>query len=98
MTGHASISTEVLARYAADAARDVPGVAALAESHLHRHRPVRVAAEDDAVRIEVHVQVQGGVSIPAVGRAVQQRVRDYLGRMADVELAGVDVVVDGVTG
>ena len=37
-----------------------------------------------------------GCSIPTVGREVQQRVREYLKRMANVDAARVDVVVDEV--
>jgi uncharacterized alkaline shock family protein YloU len=94
--GRSSISPDILARYAADAAREAPGVRGLVESHLHRHRGVRVLEEDGAVRIEVHVAADWGASLPDVGRTVQRRVRDYLARMADVEPAAVDVVVDEV--
>jgi uncharacterized alkaline shock family protein YloU len=94
--GHASISNDILASYAADAAREVSGVRSLVESHLPRHRGVRILEDDGRVRVEVHVDVEWGASIPDVGQAVQQRVRDYLGRMADAEVAAVDVVVDEI--
>ena len=96
MEGGASISPEILASYAADAARDVAGVRGLVERHLPRHRGVRVSAEDGAVRVEVHVGLEWGARGPEVGREVQRRVRDYLGRMADVDPEAVDVVVDEV--
>jgi uncharacterized alkaline shock family protein YloU len=91
-----SISPDILARYASDAAREVDGVHRLVDSHLHRHRGARVIEQDGGVRIELHLAVEWGSSIPELGRAVQRRVREYLGRMADVEPAGVDVVVDEV--
>ena len=91
-----SISSDILARYAADAVREVEGVQGLVESHLHRHRGVRVLGEDDTVRIEIHLEAEWGASLPEVGREVQRRVRDYLGRMADVDPEAVDVVVDEV--
>jgi uncharacterized alkaline shock family protein YloU len=94
--GRASISSDILARYAADAAREVEGVHGLVESHLHRHRGVRVLGEDGAVRIEVHVEAEWGASLPEVGREVQRRICAYLERMADVEPEAVDVVVDEV--
>src|ERR1700749_2741287 len=96
MAGQASISTEILARYAADAAREVDGVHGLADSPLPRRHAVRVSDAEGALRIELHVVTDGGGSIPAVGRRVQERVREYLRQMADVEPAAVDVVVDGV--
>ena len=96
MDGRASISSDILAGYAADAAREVKGVRALVESRLHRHHGVRVNGEGGAVLFEVHVETEWGASIPDVAREVQQRVRDYLARMADVEAEAVDVVVDDV--
>ena len=46
--------------------------------------------------VELRLAVEWGASIPAVGREVQQRVREYLRQMADVDAARVDVVVDEV--
>ncbi len=96
MAGHALISPDVLATYAADAAREVEGVRGLHESGLPLARAVRVTSEDGAVSVQLHLDVEWGVSIPAVGRAVQSRVADYLTRMADVGRVEVDVVVDGI--
>ena len=50
MAGQASISTEILARYAADAAREVEGVRGLADSPLPRRHAVRVSGANGAVR------------------------------------------------
>jgi uncharacterized alkaline shock family protein YloU len=96
MAGQASISTEILARYAADAAREVDGVRGFAESPLPRRHAVRVTGANGAVRVELHLVTEWGASIPAVGKRVQERVREYLRSMADVEPATVEVVVDGV--
>jgi len=92
----ATISSEVLASYAADAAREVEGVRALVESTMHRHKGVRVLESDEGVRIELHVAVEWGASIPDVGRELQSRVAAYLARMASVEAGAVDVVVDEI--
>jgi len=96
VTGQASISTDILARYAADAACEVDGVRGLAESSIPGRRGVRVENDDDAVRVQLHLTVEWGASIPALGRGVQERVREYLRSMADVDAAVVDVVVDEV--
>ena len=93
---HATISSDILARYAGDAAREIDGVRGLVESHLPRHRGVRISEEGGRVTVELHLAVEWGASIPAVGRSVQQRVREYLQRMTDVQLASVDVVVDEI--
>jgi uncharacterized alkaline shock family protein YloU len=86
----ATIATDILARYTADAAREVEGVRAIAG-----RRGVRISGTE-AIRIEIHVVAERGASIPKLGRAVQARVREYLSSMADVEPASVDVVVDSL--
>jgi uncharacterized alkaline shock family protein YloU len=48
------------------------------------------------VRLELHLVTEWGASIPAVGRRVQEHVREYLRSMADVEPATIEVVVDAV--
>ena len=96
MSEHATISSDILARYAADAAQEVDGVRGLVESHLPRHRGVRISDDEGRVVVEVHLAVVWGVSIPAVGRDVQRRIAEYLQRMADVRPASIDVVVDEV--
>jgi uncharacterized alkaline shock family protein YloU len=95
MEGHAVISSDILARYAADAATGVNGVRGLVPSPLHRHKGVRIV-DDGSLRVEVHVAVDWSVSIPQVGREVQARVREYLGSMANANVAAVEVVVDEV--
>jgi uncharacterized alkaline shock family protein YloU len=96
MEGHASISTEVLSRYAADAALAVDGVRGLVDRALPYRRGVKLDEADGRVTLELRLAVEWGASIPAVGREVQQRVREYLKRMADFEAERVDVVVDEV--
>jgi len=96
MSEHATISTDILASYAADAAREVEGVRGLVESHLPRSRGVRVTDEEGRVGVELHLAVDWGVSIPALGREVQRRVEEYLLRMADLRPAAVDVVIDEI--
>lgn len=96
MEGHSSISADILASYAADAACEVSGVRAVFDGVGPRHRGVRVSGEAEAVSLELHLVVDWGASVPAVGRAVQDRVSDYLRRMADVKPVSVDVVFDEI--
>ena len=84
--GHSHISPEVLARYAADAAAEVKGV------HTKQRRGAKVTGGE----VEVHIVVDYGANIPAVGALVQQRVSDYLAHMADARPDAVNVVVDDV--
>ena len=87
----AVVSPDVVARYAADAAREVDGVAGIVEGV---RKGIRV--EDD--EIELHLALRWGVSIPEIGSAVQERVADYLERMVDSRPAAVNVVVEEVDG
>lgn len=93
MEGRALISPEVLARYAADAAREVEGVRRVVTGHLRRQPGVRVEVSDSGVIVRVPVAVQYGIPIAPVAREVQQRVRRYLQVMADVDPTAVEVVV-----
>lgn len=94
MEGHSVISTDVVARYAADAALELEGVRKLVEGSRPRHHGVRVTESGGVLALELHVALEWGASAPAVGIAVQQRVAEYLGRMTDLETASVDVVVE----
>jgi uncharacterized alkaline shock family protein YloU len=84
--GHSVISPDVLARYALDAAAEVRGV------HTKHRRGARVIGGV----VDVHIVVDYGAEIPAVAAEVQQRVADYLVKMADVRPTAVNVVVDDV--
>jgi len=87
MEGHSVISPEVLARYAVDAAAEVPGV----------HPTKRGAARVTGDEVEVKLVVDYGAAIPVVAAEVQRHVRDYLHRMAGVTTSTVDVIVDDVS-
>ena len=95
MTGHAVISHDVLASYAADAAREIPGVQKLVNGP-RRHRGVRVTEDDGAVTLEVHLGLAWGARAADVGVAVQERVSEYVGRTAKLESVAVDVVIADV--
>ncbi len=71
MEGHAVISHEVLASYAADAAREVDGVQELVDGP-RRHQGVRVTEEDGALSVELHVAIALGRAAPDVATAVQR--------------------------
>jgi len=84
------ISPEVLARYAGDAAEEVDGVSALTRG------AAEVARREAAADVVVHLELEWGAPSEAVAREVQERVSEYLGRMADLDVGVVDVVVESV--
>jgi uncharacterized alkaline shock family protein YloU len=88
--GHSVISADVLARYAADAAREVAGVHGL----VGRNEGVKVSREEERVGLELHLELEWGANAVVVGGAVQAHVADCLARMADVRPHTIDVVVD----
>jgi uncharacterized alkaline shock family protein YloU len=81
------ISTDVLARYAGDAAQEVEGVSGLTREAAH---VVGTAEKADVV---VHLELEWGAAAEDVSRRVQDRVTEYLERMANLEVGSVDVVV-----
>ena len=95
MEGTASVAGDVLARYAADAAREVEGVAGLVEGRLSRQSAVRIDAED-GLTVELHLELAAGAAAQEVGAEVQRHVADYLERMAGSRPQAVDVVVDEI--
>ena len=95
MEGHAVISHEVLAAYAADAAREVEGVHDLVDGP-RRHHGVRVVEEEGAIGVELYLALEWGAAAPDVAASVQARVADYLARTARLPSVTVDVVVAGV--
>ena len=91
------ISPDVLARYAGDAAREVSGVAALAEGPLHRGKAVEIAEADGALDVSIHVELEWGRSAAEVGGMVERRVREYVEGMTSKTVGSVEVVVERVT-
>jgi uncharacterized alkaline shock family protein YloU len=93
--GHAVISHDVLASYAADAALEIEGVGDLVAGP-RRHRGVRVTEENGSFALEVHVALEWGARAPEIGTAVQKRVAEYLVRTAKLPSVVVDVVVAAI--
>jgi len=96
MEGTASVASDVLASYAADAALEVDGVRGLVERRMPRQAGVRIEEEDGRATVELHVELEWGASAEAIGREVQRRVADYLEKMAGARPAAVNVVIDAI--
>ena len=93
MEGHAVISDDVLASYAADAALEIEGVHGLVDGPPTAPRRQGDRGRRRSGASSSTWRVDWGVNAPVVGSAVQERVAEYLGRMADLPPATVDVVV-----
>ena len=91
------ISQDVLARYAADAALGVGGVAGLANGPLNRGKSVSVTGDEDTLAVELNLELEWGQSSADVGKEVQRRVSEYLERMASVTPASVEVLFGTVS-
>jgi uncharacterized alkaline shock family protein YloU len=84
------ISNDVLSRYAGDAALEVEGVSGLARD------AAEISGADGAIEIDVHVELAWGAAADSTARQVQERVAEYIERMANVHVGSVDVVVEHV--
>jgi uncharacterized alkaline shock family protein YloU len=84
------ISTEVLARYAGDAAQEIAGVSGLTRD------AAEVTGTSEKSAVVVHVEFEWGAGAEGVARQVQDRVAEYLERMANLQVGSVDVVVERV--
>jgi uncharacterized alkaline shock family protein YloU len=91
------ISPEVLARYAADAAREVEGVSGLSDHRVQRGKAVTVTGDEDTLAVSFTLELEWGHNAADVARELQTRVSEYLAKMADVTPASVDVLFDAVT-
>ena len=104
--GNIHISEEVLAGIAA-AALEVEGVSGLAANlgsdiaellgKKNLAKGVRVQMEDEKVTVDLSILMSYGHTIPEVGRAVQDGVKNAVESMTGLEIAAVNVNVGGIT-
>ena len=96
--GNIHISEEVLAAISAAAALEVEGVSSLANSGKKSlSRDVHIKMEDDKVQVDVSVLMSYGATIPEMGKAVQDAVKNAIESMSGLEVCAVNVNVGGIT-
>ncbi len=88
------------------AAQGVPGVAAIGAAGIAgfvqrgrkgQARPVDVCRDEDGgITVTVHVQIEYGQNLRDVGAAVQRAISEAMKSQVGVDVAAVDVFVDGV--
>jgi uncharacterized alkaline shock family protein YloU len=104
--GNIHISEEVLAAIAAAAALDVEGVSCLSANlgsdlaellgKKNLAKGIHIQMEEDKVRVELSILMCYGSTIPEVGRAVQDGVKNAIESMTGLEVAEVNVSVTGI--
>ena len=95
--GNIHISEEVLAAIAAAAALEVEGVSSLTNpSKKNTTKGVRIKLEEEKVVVTMSVLMSYGHTIPEMGRAVQEAVKNAIESMTGLEVAAVNVSVGGI--
>ena len=105
--GNIHISEEVLAGIAAAATLETEGVSSLAANlgsdiaellgKKNLTKGVRVKMEDEKVEVELSILMKYGSTIPEMGKAVQDNVKQAIENMTGLEVAAVNVNVGGIT-
>jgi uncharacterized alkaline shock family protein YloU len=104
--GNIHISEEVLAAISAAAALETDGVHSLAANlgsdiaellgKKNLAKGVRIKMEDEKVEVDLSVLMTYGHTIPEMGKAIQDGVKQAIESMTGLEVAAVNVSVGGV--
>lgn len=95
--GNIHISEEVLAAISAAAALEVEGVSSLTNpGKKNSTRGVHIKLEEERVVVAMSVLMAYGHTIPEVGHAVQEAVKNAIESMTGLEVAAVNVSVGGI--
>ena len=104
--GNIHIAEEVLAAVAASAAAEVAGVSGLAANFgsdiaellgkKNQGKGVHIRVEEDKISVDVAVLMAYGHTIPEVGKAVQENVKNTMESITGLDIAAVNVSVAGV--
>ena len=94
---YVSRSEEVLAAISAAAALEVEGVSSLTNPNKkNATKGIHVKLEDEKVVVSMSVLMAYGHTIPEMGRAVQEAVKNAIESMSGLEVAAVNVSVGGI--
>ncbi len=106
MLGEVKIADDVIAIIAGLAATEVTGVARMCGNITNElvsklgmkklSKGVRVAVEDNLVNVDLALELDYGVSIPAISEKVQDRVKTAIENMTGLKVSEVNVRVAGV--
>ena len=104
--GNIHIAEEVLAAVAGSAAAEVAGVSGLSDNFgsdiaellgkKNQGKGVHIRVEEDKISVDVAVLMAYGHTIPEVGKAVQENVKNTMESITGLDIAAVNVSVAGV--
>ena len=104
--GNIHIAEEVLASIAGAAAVEVAGVSGLSANFSsdiaellgkkNQGKGVHIRVEEDKISVDVSVLMAYGHTIPEVGKAVQDNIKNAMEAMTGLDIASVNVSVAGV--
>lgn len=104
--GNVNISDEVVAVIASLAASEVKGVAGMAGGvaggfaellgKKNLSKGVKITNNEGKITLELAIIVQYGAKIPDVAWEVQDKVKGEVEAMTDLEIAAVNVAVEGI--
>jgi len=95
--GNIHISEEVLAAISAAAALEVEGVSSLTgPSRKNATKGIHIKLEEEKVVVNMAVLMAYGHTIPEMGKAVQEAVKNAIESMTGLEVAAVNVSVGGI--
>lgn len=106
--GSIAVSNSVYTRIAGNAATNCFGVKGMAIRsvsdglvHLLRRESMSKGVlvtpnEDGTVSIDLHIMIDQGVNIPALGQSIVSEVRYMVSQQTDTEVKAVNVIVDSM--
>lgn len=99
--GEIEVAPEVLEVIAGIAANEVDGVYAMQGKFSKKMRNVfgktnhkkgiHLVTDDDGLKVEIYCYFNFGVNVPEVAKTIQQRVREQVLHMTDIELSEVNI-------
>lgn len=106
MNGTITFANEVIATIAGLAAMDIPGVAGMCGSlaggfaellgRKNLAKGVKIQVEDNVVTVDIELIVDYGAIVPEVCKEVQQSVSKALETMTGLNVAAINITVQGV--
>ena len=106
--GSIAVSNSVYTRIAGNAATNCFGVKGMAIRsvsdglvHLLRRESMAKGVlvtpnEDGTISIDLHIMIDQGVNIPALGQSIVSEVRYMVSQQTDTEVKAVNVIVDSM--